>query len=145
MPFQDGTYKIFYGNSSLAAKVTGMLSKKIAELSCAQICIEKLMELCNKELERKHFSEYSVETEKKIEEIKEKIEEDWIAFISIASRYSQSNETLKNYYRENGQNLLEKLETNLGYNLKYTKFSLGDFSDFMKLARKCVIFRYKET
>lgn len=147
MPSVNNKYKVFYGNSSLTAQITGLLSSEIDKLKEKEITINKLLFLCNKKLENIYMleNEFGINTRQnqvQIQMKKERLNKIWLVFNSKKYKaIHQCKVSEREFYNDNGGKFLQLLERELGFQFDFKRFTTEDLKYINILIEKC--FYYK--
>lgn len=144
MPNIDGRYKIFYGNSSLTAKMTGLLSGEVGKLK-KDITLEQIIYLCNKRLKSMYDLEnnfYLSLNKKEIEIVRKHLQKIWLLFylnkcIGLKKIIKKENR----FYNNVGDIFLKTVEKQLGFKFDFKGFSMEDLKFLDVFARKCLFYR----
>lgn len=144
MPSMNQKYRIFYGNSSLTAKMTGLLSSEINKLKEKESSISKVVYLCNKRLQYIFKIEneiYSNIKQEEIQMVKDRLNKIWSVFRDKRDKIlKQDIELERKYYSDNGGEFLQSVEKELGFQIDLREFTIEDLKSLNLLVEKCLYY-----
>lgn len=148
MPYKDEKYMIYRGNSSMAAKVTGLLSYELRKLKTKRIPMHELLNLCNIRLQQDDRAEKEFCSDGHISNIQilyKDLVNLWFLFLDKRNEeMKQSEESVRIYYESNGGDFLKAVEKELDLNFDFRGIMMDDFKSLSRLIRKCLYLTFKE-